>query len=316
MQRLLIPLLFCADAPYFQHMSATIASLLRSNSAHDFRIFVCSERRNSRAEEKLSAIASRFGNASFTFLEFELAQHRDLRVDRYLTLSAYMRLFLTEFLDPSVEKVLYLDCDLIVSGDIGELWRTDLAGAFLAAVPEPYMVTSHWGFGPEDTYFNSGVLLIDVARWRAADVLPAFLQFAQEHASELNCHDQDVLNHVFRDKVRILDYRWNFQSRFADFPPEVFEMSASAFREVRRLPSIVHFTTQYKPWFYRYEPHYKTLYNQALALTPWSHYRPPDRTPQSILLKFLTMKYPKSHLKWCVPRVGNFLVSRRRSQLE
>jgi len=94
--------------------------------------------------------------------------------------------------------VLYLDCDLVVSGDLEGLWQTDLQGSYLAAVPEPYLVTSHWGFGPEDTYFNSGVLLIDVARWREENLLPALLQFAEAHSSDFDCHDQDVLNHVCR----------------------------------------------------------------------------------------------------------------------
>ena len=309
-------MLFCADAAYFQHMGATIASLLRSNSGHDFRIFVCSEKRDAEAEEKLSAIASRFGNATLTFLEFGLEQHGNLRIDRYLTLSAYMRLFVTEFLEPSIEKVLYLDCDLVVSGGLGELWQTDLGGAYLGAVPEPYLVTPHWGFGPNDLYFNSGVLLIDVARWRAANVLPKFLQFAEEHAAALNCHDQDVLNHVFRDQVRFLDYHWNFQSRFADFPAEAFKMSAERFREVRRSPSIVHFTTKYKPWFYKYEPHYKRLYEEALALTPWRGQNPPDRAPRAILRKSLTLKYLSARLKWHVPSLGNYLVAKRRSDPE
>ena len=312
MERLRIPVLFCADASYFQHTGATIASLLRTNAAHDFQILVCSESRNRLAEEKLAAVALRFGNASISFLEFNLTQHKHLRVDRYLTLSAYLRLFVTEFLAPSIEKVLYLDSDLIVCGDIEELWQPELGAAFLAAVPEPYLVGPHWGFGPEDTYFNSGVLLINVARWRAANVLPAFLQFAEEQAAVLNCHDQDVLNHVFRGKVTFLDYRWNFQSRFADFPPETFKLSREDFEQVRRSPSIVHFTTKYKPWFYRYEPHYKNLYDAALAGTPWEGYRPPDRTAQSFIVKLLELRYLNERIKWYVPRLGRFLVSRRR----
>jgi lipopolysaccharide biosynthesis glycosyltransferase len=285
-------------------MGAAIASVLRANSGHDFQIFVCSERRDREAEEKLSATVSRFGNASIAFLEFNLSKHGHLRVDRYLSIAAYMRLFVAEFLDPQVEKILYLDSDLVVSGDIGELWQTDLHGAFLAAVPEPYLVTSHWGFGPADTYFNSGVLLIDVAQWRSENLLPAFLKFAEEHAADLNCHDQDVLNHVCRGKVEFLDYRWNFQSRFAFFPAELFGMSPKTFREVRRMPKIVHFTTKYKPWIYEYEPHYKRLYTEALSLTPWKDSRAADRTPREFLRRLVRMKYLKERLAWYAPRTA------------
>jgi lipopolysaccharide biosynthesis glycosyltransferase len=318
MERLRISLLFCADGPYFQHMGAAIASVLRTNSAHDFQIFACSETRDPRAEEKLSAIALRFGNASITFLEFSLAQvHGRLRIDRYLTLASYLRLFMTEFLDPEVERVLYLDCDIIVCRDIGKLWQIDLGEAYMAAAPEPYFA-EHPGFGRDDTYFSAGVLLIDVRKWRAANVLPPFLKFAQEHAAVLTCHDQDVLNNVLRNKIRVLDYRWNFQSSFADMPAAALRMSAETLREIRPLPPVVHFTGKYKPWFYKYQPHYKRLYYEALALTPWKGYRPPDRTLKAILVKLFTLKYFKERLNWYAPGLANSLrrILGKRSRLD
>jgi len=307
MDRLQIPVLFCTDTIYFQHMGVAIASLLRTNPAHDFQIFVCTEERDREAEEKLTAVVLRFGNASLKFIEFKLDQCRGyLPIDQYFTVAAYIRLFLTEFLDSSVKRVLYLDGDLVVTTDIRALWQTDLNGAFLAAVPEPHAL-------PGDSeivnypYFNSGVLLIDVDLWRAANVLPGFLAYAKENASQLAHHDQDVLNYTFAGKVRFLDYRWNFQSRWADFVPAKLNMSSETFRQVRRLPGIVHYTSKYKPWFYSDDPHYKKLYYEALALTPWKEYRPPDRTPRSILRKLLTMKVVKERFRWYAPGLARRL---------
>ena len=298
MNRLRISLLFCTDTIYFQHMGVAIASLLRTNAAHDFEIFVCTEERDRESEEKLTAVVSRFGNASVKFIEFKLDRSRGyLYTDQYLTAAAYIRLFLTEFLDPSVKRVLYLDGDLVVTTDIRELWETDLNGAFLAVVPEPHELP-----GDREVcvypYFNSGVMLIDVERWREANVLPGFLAYAQENVAHLKYHDQDVLNHTFAGNVRFLDYRWNFQSRWADFVPAKLNMSPEAFRQVRRLPCIVHYTSKFKPWFYSDDPHYKKLYYEALALTPWKGYRPPDRTTGSIVRKLLTMKYVKERFRW------------------
>jgi len=306
-ERLQIQILFCTDALYFQHMGAAIASLLQKNFAHDFQIFVCTEEKDREAEEKLRTVVSRFGNASVKFIEFKLDQSRGyLYIDQYLTAAAYIRLFLTEFLDPSVKRVLYLDGDLVVTTDIRELWQTDLNEAFLAVVSEPHELP-----GDREVcvypYFNSGVMLIDVERWREANVLPGFLAYAKEHAAHLKYHDQDVLNHTFAGKVRFLDYRWNFQSRWADFVPAKLNMSAETFRQVRRLPCIVHYTSKYKPWFYSDDPHYKKLYYEALALTPWKDYRPPDRTPRSILRKLLTMKVVKERFRWYAPGLARCL---------
>lgn len=301
-----IPTLFCPDGSYFQHAGAAMASLLQANRAHTFDIFVCSETRNPEAEEKLSAIASRFGNASIKFLDFNLAdRYGYLKIDRYFTLAAYMRLFVTEFLDPKIDRLLYLDCDIIVRRDIGELWQTDMDGAFVAAVPDP-CIHSHLGFKRGDLYFNSGVMLVDVARWRKANILPELLQFAMANAASIRHYDQDVLNCVLRGKIKPLDYRWNFHSFFPDLPPETLNMSMQDFDRLRRAPSIVHFTTEYKPWFYKHEPHYKKIYYDALALTPWKDYRPPDQTPRSVVLKALQLKRLKERLRWYIPRPAMF----------
>jgi lipopolysaccharide biosynthesis glycosyltransferase len=318
MERLRISLLYCADGPYFQHLGASVASVLKANPRHDFDIYVCSEKRDAQGEQKLSKIAVGFGNASITFLDFNLAQtHTGLRVDRYLTLASYLRLFLTEFLPLNVDRVLYLDCDVVVCSDIAELWRTELNNAYMAAAPEPYFA-KHPGFGSGDTYFSAGVLLINVARWRAANVVPAFLQFATEHAAVLTCHDQDVLNNVFRGKIHSLEYRWNFQSSFADMSAKALRMDGETFQDIRRLPPIVHFTGKYKPWFYTYQPHYKRLYYEALALTPWSGYRPPDRTVRGVLVKLLTLQCLKERINWYAPGLANVLrkIMGKRSRLD
>jgi lipopolysaccharide biosynthesis glycosyltransferase len=307
MDRLQIPVLFCTDAIYFQHMGAAIASLLKTNSAHEFRILVVTQEKDPDGEEKLSGLVTKLGNASIIFKQFNLDSYRDeMPVDQYFTVAVYTRLFLTEFVDPSIKKILYLDGDLVVTTDIRELWETDLQGASLAAVPEPHAVP-----GDSETvsypYFNSGVMLIDVERWRAANVLPKFLAFAKENAGHLPYHDQDVLNHTFAGKVRLLDYRWNFQSRWADFVAKKLNMSPEEFRRLRRSPAIVHFTSKYKPWFYKDEPHYKRLYYQALALTPWRDYSPPDRTGKSRVVKLLKLKRLKQKLTWHAPGMMRYL---------
>jgi lipopolysaccharide biosynthesis glycosyltransferase len=307
MGRIKIPVLFCADAAYFQHTGVGIVSLLSSNSAHEFEIFVCSEDRDPVAEQKLSAAVSPFGNATLSFIRFSLEHCREhLHVDQYLTTATYIRLFLTEFLDPSIRRILYLDGDVIVTKDIRELWETDLEGVFLGAIPEARAV-------PNDVeprvypYFNSGVMVIDVDRWRRENVVSRFLDHVRNNSARLLYHDQDVINHVFAGKVCLMDYRWNFQSRWASMEPARFAMDAESFGQLRRSPDIVHFTTQYKPWVYEYEPHYKKLYYEALALTPWRGWKPPERTWRSIISKFLKMKRVKERFAWYAPGLNRYL---------
>ncbi len=78
-------------------------------------------------------------------------------------------------------------------------------------------------------------------------------------------------------------------------------MSPEAFRGLRSLPSIIHFTGKYKPWYYLWEPHYKRLYYGTLSLTPWREYHPPDRTPLQIFLKSIKMLYFRERVNWYKP---------------
>jgi len=302
-----IDVLFCADPPYFQHMAATITSLLRANPDHMFRLFICSAERDERTEQKIGIVASQFGNASAHFLQFDVArQHAYLTPDRYLTIATYLRLFATEYIDPQVSKLLYLDCDTIVCADIGALWRTDLGQSLLAAVPEPY-ITDRPGFARDDTYFSAGVLLFDVQRWRDADVVSQFVRFAQDHAALLINSDQDILNHVFKGAIASLPYRWNFQASFADLPAAALNMSDDEFRDLRRCPGIVHYTGRYKPWCYQHQPHYKRLYWDALASTPWRTCLPADRTRRAMVIKAVTGISARERLNWYVPRLADGL---------
>jgi lipopolysaccharide biosynthesis glycosyltransferase len=115
------------------------------------------------------------------------------------------------------------------------------------------------------------------------------------------------LNQTLRGKFKPLDYRWNFFSIYPDLPASAFHMNTAEFEEVRRRPSIIHFVSIYKPWFYRWEPHYKKLYSEALAFTPWRGYRPPDRTAKSIVLKTIKMKRLKERLSWHAPGLARGL---------
>jgi lipopolysaccharide biosynthesis glycosyltransferase len=308
MERLHISLLFCADASYFQHAGATIASILETNPKHEFEIFVCSEKRDYSAEQKLKVIVSQFGNATINFVEFNLPQMQGhVESKAYISVATYLRLFMTEFLEPRVKRVLYLDCDLIVCGDLGELWQTDLQGAWAAGVVDPVPETfEHLDF-QSGTYVNAGVLLADLEQWRESNILSEFLAYASNPRFKFKNHDQDILNVVLRGKIKPLDYRWNFQSFQPDMSAKMLNISRSAFRKLRRFPSIIHFTTEYKPWIYGHEPHYKKLYYKALALTPWRGWQPPDRTPRAIILKFLKLKRLKERIAWYAPGLSRYL---------
>jgi lipopolysaccharide biosynthesis glycosyltransferase len=309
-----ISVLFCADERYFPHLGATVSSLLANNPRNRFRLIICSASRSPAAEEQVATVVRQFSNASVEFIDFDLkGWEADLPVGKHITLSSYLRLFAAEFLDATLDKILYLDCDIIVCDDLRGLWEAEIDEFYAAAVPEPYRAI-HPGFGRNDTYFNAGVLLINLRKWREDHATKALLKFTLEHVGALTAHDQDVLNNVFRGRIAPLDHCWNFQPNFADFSAAEMGMTKEAFRQLREAPKIVHYTGSAKPWLYMQEPHYKDYYREAASRTPWARCRPADRTPANIIRKTIKMKRLKERANWHFPqlcRMARTLLGRR-----
>lgn len=283
-------------------MAVTIASLLKNNARHRFRLIAVLNERDADAERKIRRTVELFGNAEIEFKSFSSESFAHFRVDRHITVASYLRLFMTQFLDPDMGKVLYLDSDLIIRDDIGDLWNTDVSRYFLAAVPDPYSDNHvNLGFREDERCFNAGVLLVNLTKWREADVVPTFVRYVEENSSILRYHDQCTLNAVLRGQVLSLPYRWNFAARNADLPASALGMTKDEFLALRAQPSIVHYTTNVKPWLYLLEPHYKRLYYEYLALTPWRGVTPAGRTPWTILERFLRMERFKQIFRWHMP---------------
>jgi lipopolysaccharide biosynthesis glycosyltransferase len=195
----------------------------------------------------LDAIAAEYG-ATIRHVALEddpsvAALFKTLPQNRKFPPVVYARLLLDRLLPAEIGRVLYLDSDLYVRADIERLMTLDLEGRSIAAAPEPgrhHLVAGDdmrgrkGPFDPADPYFNSGVLVIDRARFAAAD-LPGFLGQLQA-AGELAAlyHDQDVLNLRFRGDWLMLDPRWNLTKPH----PAIRSLD----------PFIVHYTTGMKPW--------------------------------------------------------------------
>jgi UDP-D-galactose:(glucosyl)LPS alpha-1,3-D-galactosyltransferase len=182
-----------------------------------------------------------------------------------ITTAAYYRLLLPDLLPESVERVLYLDSDLLCTGDLTPLWEIDLQGNLLGAVVDTASATVGAasglpGFKPDNgrrltfwsDYFNSGVLLIDVAQCRSEKIAEQSLEYIHENAGRLRFAVQDAMNVAVDDRWLRLDTRWNDM---------VF------FREGGDVPEseIIHFAGPKKPWQDRFpDNEVKALYQKYL----------------------------------------------------
>lgn len=194
--------------------------------------------------------------------------------------TTYHRLMLPRILPPGVGRAIWLDCDLIVEADLTGLWQIDLdEGPLLAAqdqlvpfVSSRFGVRSWRALGvPRETrYFNSGVMVVDLARWRDEQVEDRVVRYLRAHRDEVVFWDQEGLNAVLCERWKEIDARWNW--------PAQQPSSAGA------KPWIFHFNGMLKPWLLP-EPSTgpRAHFYRRLDETPWAGWRP-ARAPKSTTL--------------------------------
>ncbi len=263
-----------AEGEYVRHAAAMLHSVLaheRRGAVHVHYLHGDDLRPRDRAT--LGRWLDEQGAAA-TFHRIADERCAGLPTEGFTGRATWYRIFLPELL-PGVERVLFLDADVIVCDALDELWATDLDGAYLAAVtnvlpPEYADRPAAMGLASADAYFNAGVLLLNLELMRREECTARLHAFGVEHAAELVLRDQDALNAVLAGRRRPLDPRWNAMNVLwwpladAVFPPDVLERA-------RRLPAIRHFEgpADNKPWHRACDRDRRELYFEHRAATPW-----------------------------------------------
>ena len=193
----------------------------------------------------------------------------------FITKEAYFRLFVMNVLPKTLDKVLYLDVDMVICGSVRELWDTDISEVAVGAVPDCFHhdvhETNRIGYEVGLGIFNSGVLLINLTYWRQHQVMKDFVAYAKEAKDHLKYHDQDVLNYVFRHSKKELPIRFNLQTihmyhdRFRYLHFRLIEEVKEAFLH----PVIIHYTGPDKPWYSNAYHPLKAYFEKYRQLTPW-----------------------------------------------
>jgi lipopolysaccharide biosynthesis glycosyltransferase len=204
-------------------------------------------------------------------------------------LTAYMRVFSPYVVGNDVERLIYLDVDTIVNEDISKLWYTPLGDYTIAAAQDSgKTIDCAWGGIPNykelgltaDTmYFNSGVLIINVPKWRAENTSNRVIKALSDYREHVRLADQYGLNVVMANKWLQLDPKWNW----------------FAFQEDNQ-PYLVHFL-DIKPIFKSYQSQeiYKEQFFEYLNMTPWKGFKPVSNNKR--MLRKVVNKVKKGLMK-------------------
>lgn len=278
-------ILFSSDDNYARHLGVAIYSILSHNKlVNKIHFYVINNRIDSLNIDKLETVVRGFENADITFISFEGFENQlHLNLAWPISISSYARLFIGDMLPDKVERILYLDCDVVVNGSLEELWNLELNGNILGAVQDtiPSKTKASVGLLPSQPYFNAGVLLIDLVQWRLNRMGKKCLDFIESHKGSVTHHDQGVLNGLLANQWERIPIKYNVMTiHYMMSPAKVkkFFNDASDFygseeiKIAKNYPIILHFTPSFtvRPWEINCAHPYRKLYNNYLDFTPWS----------------------------------------------
>jgi lipopolysaccharide biosynthesis glycosyltransferase len=274
-----------SDDNYSQHLGVTIYSILE-NAKNPQKILLHLVDGGIKDENKkrLEMISNSFGS-KIKWIKGDMNDFINLESFGHISKATYFRLILPNILN-KIKKLIYLDCDLIVEGDIEELWGLDLKDKLLFAVKDSYESEIQrkkvLNIPKANSFFNSGVLLINCDKWRDKKVSKITLDYIIKNSSILVAPDQDALNAIYYNDWGEIPFEWNFY--FDTFKrPELKNLNKK--RSFK--PKIIHFVSSSKPWSFLDIHPLKKRYWHYLKKTPWKNYKEKDKTLKNFFIKML-----------------------------
>lgn len=249
------------DTNYLPHAYAMAKSLV-SHVSKDVAFFILhdgvSKSDIKRFNSSLNAEMQWFDLSSHPVLNFTSLLH--------ISRATYLRLALIEVLPKEILRIIYLDVDMIVDGDINELWDEILGSKSCGAVVDPGVSASafaeRWQLGEPGFYFNAGMLLIDVQKFREKRVMERAVRLLVADRDKCDLADQDALNVALWNDWKPLNPKWNFQRK------HLYEEFKSQYN-TDDAPKIIHFTESYKPWKNNEWHPWAFLYHKYSMLSPF-----------------------------------------------
>lgn len=285
-------ILCCINDEYTQHCAVLLASLFENNKDLDFYIHIFSFALNDKSKEKLKMVVESYGQVLnvdvINMPSFELPNLGG----HYISAETYIRLFVPQYLDESIDKILYLDVDMVVVGRVKELFEIDLEDNLICAVMDSPMEerNERLNIPKEYGYFNAGLLLINLRKWKDTDFTSKCIEYIHRNANLIVQHDQDVLNALAYKLWKRIAFKWNMLNTFFLHPPKITKELEKEVLDAKRDVRIAHFTGSVKPWTAWIRHPYGKEYYKYVQFTPWKGYKP------SLRKQWAAYSFPKNLL--------------------
>ncbi|MGB4653861.1 MAG: glycosyltransferase family 8 protein [Bacteroidales bacterium] len=244
----LIPVFFAIDDAYAPLLGVALKSIIiNASKKRNYKVIIIQENVSDTNQRKLLSLANENFDIEIISMGKSLENITDrsenrLRCD-YFTMTIFFRLFIPEMF-PEYDKCLYLDSDIVVPGDISELYDTDVQNYLIAACPDysssdvpPLINWMENAVGVDrHKYVNSGILVMNLKKLREVKLEEHFMHLLNTYHFDCIAPDQDYLNAMCKGQIFFLDESW--------------DVMPNPRRKEHPAPKLIHYNLFEKPWCY------------------------------------------------------------------
>ena len=305
--------ILCAtDDNYVPYCGIMLTSLFENNKELNFCIYILAEHLSEKSRNEFATLAKKYSQ-KIEIITVDSKRLKDcpIRTGDHVSIVTYYRLLAPILLPSDVDKILYLDCDMIINGNISALYNEDIKEHPIAmSKDEAFFIEEKYerlDYCKSYAYKNAGVTLINLKYWRENKIADKCLEYISKYPERVKFHDQDTLNAVLHKEIKLLPIKYNLQTGFlyTDYT-RYYENDMPEILEATKSPVIIHFTGVSKPWFkdsrhpYRKRfMHYKNISlwkAHPLKENRYSLYERIIRLRNEIIWALGIMKRPKSYI--------------------
>jgi len=252
-ETMIIPVCFVTDDNYARYMAVSMLSAIKNAAKNvKYAFYILCNDLSDDVKSKLKQICNNKADIEFV----DTIKYRDKLENlkqkaAHISKTSYAKFLIPELL-PHLDKVIYLDCDIVITGSLEKLYMEDISGYLLGAVED--IGYTYWSRLKDELKLkflciNSGVMLINCKEWRNQNVASSLFECAKDPDKIGFGQDQPVINYVLKNKIRFLDLQYNVQDAFLRNGVEITSRyDKEKCQNAIKKPIVIHYTGNKKPW--------------------------------------------------------------------
>lgn len=294
-----------SDSNYIEFVATVLVSLFKNNPDANIAVHLLA---NALSDDDVCKVQKHIPQERGELFVYQIENFEErfkVEVKATIAITAYARLFLPAILPAEVERVLYVDCDVLFTSPIDDFYNVDFGDSLVAGVLDTLADDTakvSIGCRVDEPYLNSGVLMIPLDKWRKENVQQQFIDFLVARNGNVKHNDQGIINAVCKGRKFIVSPRYNVNSNFYTHPYSLLKecntpfYSQQEYEAAKEQPAIIHFTEGFlnRPWIANSLHPYKNEYLEYRALTLWKDtpLRKDKRTLAAKSLAYVFLNFP------------------------